>query len=654
MNIRWMAVCVSVAACSSRAAPDLIQDETAKDSVQRGCEYSQLFGNAQHAGCPGTGLTGLHVVERLQQDADVKVRLHTSGFLQIHEPSLAVTPDGFVVMGTTSGFIEPQDFFEKSTTKYGLKAFKWMPASTDEERSHADAAGKVLKPIWETDTAAVLVDGAFCSFGCQTNGYEQMFGIAAANGSVYAPDASGRITRWNLATGKLQATIDPLAGTPFSGDPVVTVNSPLTVNQPLIGTGDILYTVVAWATGTTNRALQPRGSWLVRVHADNTFERVEWSHIATAALGIPQFPGGLCSYQFGTSGTPPPTDSTSTPPQFNCGTQRPGLNVPVSVDHRGNYVVVSYPNNQWNAAFVIRIDPKTLQPIVASDTRGHALHGCGVRLSSGFNDCRTPLASCDVITDGGKTHLGFDPCMNETVPVFGPDLDSNAITIASNNDASWGSYDGGFVYGDDYDARGFGMTFREDGSFRAINMDNYWDVTAGVLPDPANPQKFRYVMQRQLYSKFATDPLGIATFDGDWKILTVGGVDRDPSTDPNVTPVDFAAAMPLFDADGTTYANNADGHLYKFGPNGKILEVLDLVRDDGELDGISMLQGYHARDAGHLYIQHGGAVYVVAGGGGSPAVARRTLTPEQAAQINAGKQRKFLSAASTAAPTPPQ
>jgi len=290
------------------------------------CDHPQLFGTAQHAGLACPEQTNLRVVATIQQDADVAKRLNTSGFLQVHEPPPIVRGD-FVVVPTTQGFTEPVDFFEKSTTRYGLKAFRWTPS--------AGAPDAELRPIWDTITPAVLVDQAFCSFGCQTNGYEALFGPAIANGSVYSPGRSGQLVRYDLATGRQTAVIDPLAGTPFSGDAVTTVNSALTVTRDG-ELGDVLYTVVAWATGTVNRGRTPRASWLVRVRPDNTTQVVEWRDIATAAVGVPQFPdeppGDLCSYQFGTAGTPGPVDSTTRAPQFECGLQRPGLNTPPSVD----------------------------------------------------------------------------------------------------------------------------------------------------------------------------------------------------------------------------------------------------------------------------------------------------------------------------------
>lgn len=612
--------------------------------IAGGGDYSQIFGNAQHAGNAGIEQTGLHVVatieqETLQQTAD---RLRTSGFLQAHYPPPLVRGD-FVVIPTTSNFTEPLFFFEKSTVKYGLKALRWLPS--------VSSPNATLAPIWtidDVDGQGILVDGAFCSFGCQTNGYEALYAPAIANGSVYAPAKSGRLVRYDLATGARQAVIDPLAGTPFSGDAVTTVTSPVTASASTSGT--IYYTVTAWAANTTARGTTPRGSWLVRVAPDDTTVAVPWANIATAELGVPQFPGGLCTYQFGTGGTPGPTSSASKAPQFNCGLQRPGLNVPVSIDHNGNLAVISYANNQWAAAFMIRIDAQTLRPIVASDFRGHALHGCGVRLSGGFNECSSAAATCDTITDGGTTHLGFDACTNEPVPVFGPDLDSTAITVAPNGDMSWGSYDGGFVYGGEFDARGFGMTFRRDGGFIANNGDYYWDITPGVI---STPNGFRYIAEHQQYSDFATKPLGIAKMNSAWQVESKGVVDRDPNLDPNITPIDFVTAQPLFDTSGAYYATNSDGHLYKWSSGGQLLEVVDLVRGD-MLNAVAQLQNYGARDSlGRIYLPHGGAVYVIQGGGPQLSRAKLTASAEQTAGLNAGRTAKLNTLHQLAAPTPP-
>lgn len=642
MMNRCMVVVLAIAACDQGTGQDVgVQTDTIVRPLAG--DHPQIFGTPQHAGVAGTEQVGLRVVEQIQQDSDVAARLNTSGFLQVHEPPPLVKGN-FVVIPTTQGFTEPTDFFQKSTTRYGLKVSRWVPAVT--------IPSAVLTPVWDTITDAVLVDQAFCGFGCQTNGYEALYGPAISNGSVYSPGKSGQLVRYDINTGKQQAVVDPLVGTGFSNDAVTTVSSALTVTSP--DTGDVLYTVTAWAAGTVNRGVQPRASWLVRVHPDNTSEAIEWHRIATADLGIPQFPGGLCSYAFGTAGTPGPTDSTSRPPQFQCGTQRPGLNVAPSIDPNGDVIVVSYANNQWAAAFLIRLDGRTLLPKVASDTRGHALHGCGVRLTDESDVC--PIAiSCATITDGGTTHHGFDPCLNEPKSVFGPDLDSNHVTVAPNGDVSWGSYDGGFVYGGDYDARGFGMTFRRSGKFRANNGEFFWDVTAGVRTDPTSTEGFVYVHPRQLYSEFATDPLGIAIYDPGWNLLSKGVTPRDPNTDPNVTPVDFLAAQPLFDTTGSYYAPNSDGHLYKFGATGQIQEVVDLSDGHGGLNAISAVEGYGARDQlGRIYWSFGGFVYIIQGGG--PQIAKSTMiaTPAQTARLRAGKQASIAAAHNVKTPEPPE
>ncbi len=184
-SLMWMAAAALAACQGVDASVDEQQEQVGPPAASR--DYPQLFGTAQHAGLAGTEQTNLRVVATIPQDSDVAKRLNTSGFLQVHEPPPIVQGD-YVIVPTTQGFTEPQDFFEKSTTRYGLKAFKWSPTVT--------AAGATLKPVWNTITPAVLVDQAFCSFGCQTNGYESLFGPEKlAEYREHNPDRPSRTAR---------------------------------------------------------------------------------------------------------------------------------------------------------------------------------------------------------------------------------------------------------------------------------------------------------------------------------------------------------------------------------------------------------------------------------------------------------------------------
>jgi hypothetical protein len=591
------------------------------------CDSTQAFGTPSHTGRACPELTGLRVV----QDPDAGAENDASGFLQIHE-SPPLTWGDWVVIPSKRGFTSVDD---RTTEVYSVQAFHWSPSAT--------APNATLVSAWSADTDWSSIDAVAGSLGSYTNGYVQQFAPAIANLSVYVPARAGTLRRVDILTGAELATIDPLAGTVFSGDDHVLVKSAVSTDDR----GNLYYTVVALPSDS-NRAEQPRASWLVHVRPNNTTRVAEWSTIATSALGVPQT-HDLCEYPFGIDGNPPfqPSGPNDRAPKFGCGTQRPALNSPVAIAPNGHLWAHSYSNNAPGIVFLIEIDQTTLTPIRAADTRNHLLHGCGVRLPILQLPDGTFFGRCAAITANGTTNLGFDPTYNGPVRFQGGDIMDSAPAVAPNGDVTLGGYDDGFSFGGEFDARGALVTFHSDGSFAGKNERFGWEVTPSVVT--RSDGSFSYLQDENLYSDL---DLAVAQDAPDHSPQTRGQI----AVDFDSVAIDWLDAHIPFGPGGDHYAVNGQGVLVKFDAAGAVAESVDLLDADGNVLSMETLSGYYARDRhGRIYASYAGNVYVI--DGGAPVTSARRLraelTPATRAALANGQARK-LAGVATLQPVLPQ
>lgn len=617
-----------LAACATSTEGEIQQYEGAATSLPAVCDYPQAFGTSTHTGIACPEQHGLRVVATVVQDPDADAENAAGGFLQIHEGA-PLTSGDWVVVPSKSGF---KNRFDRRPEVWALQALRWNPS--------VSAPGATLVPVWSTPSTWKPVDAVIDAF-TYTSLYVQGFYPLIANNSVYMPAVHGQVDRVNLNTGEVIATIDPLAGTAFSGDRFTLTVNALSADRA----GNVYYAVVAFPIPFANKGVPPRGSWLVKVRPDNSTQIAAWeTGIATPAVGIPGR-NDLCEYPFGTGGTPFATGPNSRAPQFPCGPQRPSFNAPLAISEDGGTLVAyTAANNAQGAAFLVQIDALTLQPLRASDTRGHLLHGCGVRLSLSRHDC-------DVITAHGTVNIGNDPDFNGPPRLRGPDIMDNAPTIAPDGSMTIGGYDGGFSFGGDYDARGASFAFRRDGSFLAKNEEFAWEVTPSVLTHADGT--YSYLQDRQLYSDvFDGDDtaLSVASYSPSFALESIGTIPL--SLEP--AAIDFLDANILFDVDGARYGVNGDGHVYKFGASGKLLESVALLNADGSIRSMETESGYGARDrAGRLYFSYAGHVYVIAGIGVDVPVPTIEAPSEPSATLKAGIAAKRASVARVPMPSPP-
>lgn len=594
-------------------------DETTYQVDLSGCDYPQIHGNATHAGKACPEQTNLRVVAQVLQDDGAEAHAEQRTFLQIHHgPPL--TSGDFAVVPSRTGFVSVDN---RHPEGYHIQTLRWDRGVM--------ADGAKLVPAWTAKTTWQPVDSIIGSDDFVTTGYTAQFGPAIANGSVYVPSRHGQLQRLALTTGAQQATINPFAGgafAEFGTDERTIVNNALSVDA----LGNVYYTIVAWPLGSPDNAFgeQPRGSWLVQVRPDDSTRLVDFKTIASASVGVAQ-ERDACEYRFGTGGGSQRANGpTDNPPVFGCGQQRPALNAAVAIDEDLNRLIVySYSNNAQSYAYLIEVDRTTMQPIVAHDTRGKMLHGCGNEFPQ-----RLPIRQffgCPETTGNGTTNIGFHPAFNRPVPFRGEDLMDSSPVIAPNGDRVICGYTGGFVFGGFFDGRGGCVGFRPDGS-HFTNERFGWEVTPTVWQ---RGPRISYLHDLNEWSNFE---IKIGQSDSSMQLEFAHEIDEAPSF-----AFDFLDANIAFGSGGDRYAVNGDGHVYKFRDNQiEPVEVVPLLKADGTLNTIETLSNLWARDRkGRLHLIYGGYYYVLESDGQVvPSTQRLPLSDEAVARLRAGARAK--------------
>lgn len=573
------------------------------------CDYPTAFGTPQNTGLACPQVRGMKVVAQYVQDESLDGVVAEAGFGQIHEGAPLTQGDYFLVPEHHAGN-PAHPATDRKNDSYSVTVRRWPLGVANRTAVNVPVTAWSAKTTWQpTDS---LIGNSFGSPGGGTNGFEMGFYPAIGNGSVYLPSLAGQVTRRDLATGALQAQVNPFAGMDgFDGDPKTIGINALQVAP----NGNVYYNVISYSLTDDTFDAPKRGSWLVEVHPDNTSRVIPYSKIATAAIGVPQA-SAFCSFDFGTNGSPAPTSSASTPPQFHCGEQIPNFNAPVAVTPAGHLITYTGGNTSDGANFLIELDA-SLNALRSYDTRGHVLNGCGVLLTDANDDF------CSIITDNFTTHIGFDPEQNEPVKLIGTQIMDDAPFVAPNGDVGVGGYNGGFSFGGGFDARGSIVVFKSDGTLRAVNQSFGWEVTPTVWQHNGG---FSYLQDNNHYSDGV---LSVGQFNPNMVLESNG----TPATIATANAIDFLDTNVLLDADGRRYGVNGDGHVYAFDAAGTLVDTLALRGADGAVRSVETESGHGARDrAGRLYLSYAGSVYVVDGSGTDHPVPQLAASPRALAR----------------------
>lgn len=366
-------------------------------------------------------------------------------------------------------------------------------------------------------------------------GWEPVFHAVLANGFVYVPGAGGTIFKLDQGDGSVASRINPFGSTL---DPQTFVAGPLSADDQ----GNVYYNVLKldstdpWGASGTDI----RGSWLVKVGADDSTSRVSYQNLVTGAPTT-------CTTTYNTT-TDVPWPPPHPAPVGPCGSQRVGLNVAPVIAPDGTIYSVSRAHLRSRYSYVVAVNPD-LTPKWHASLRGHLADGCGVILpdDNGLIGCRVGAAN------------GVDPATGEPPAGRVVDQSSSSPAVAPDGSVLYGSYSR-------YNfARGHLWRFDSNGQLIAI-FDFGWDSTPAIYPHGGT---YSVVIKDNHYDANCcpgTDapppgPFYITQLSPnlvpEWQFKSTTIVQPD-----NPNGFEWCINAPAVDVNGTVYANSEDGNVY--------------------------------------------------------------------------------------------
>ena len=280
-------------------------------------------------------------------------------------------------------------------------------------------------------------------------------------------------------------------------------------------------------------------------------------------------------------------------PQIPCGVQRPQIDAAPAIGPDGAVYLVSRAHRAERDNFLVALNPNLSLRWAASFK--HLLHdGCGVTLPMDGTDtgCSTTAA------------LGVDPDTND------------APTPRVNNQSTASPVvlpDGSVLYGAltlYNDFRGHLLKFDASGRF-VTSYDFGWDVTPAVFPHGAT---YSIVTKD---NRYGSGPYTLTQLDAslnpEWEFASFNteSCGRNPQgtvqcVNDHPYGFEWCVNSVAVDKGGVVYANSEDGNLYAINPGGTFRDRLFLNLALGAAYTPLSLD-----DAGHIYTQNNGSLYVV-------------------------------------------
>jgi outer membrane protein assembly factor BamB len=289
---------------------------------------------------------------------------------------------------------------------------------------------------------------------------------------------------------------------------------------------------------------------------------------------------------------PNPEGSPALPPQFECGSQRPGVNSAPAIGADGTIFVVSRAAANERYSYITALNSDLTTKWSAS-LRDHLSDGCGVLIPSDGDEADpSSLFDCRA-----GTAMGVEPATN-LPPAASVDDDSSSSPVALP--------DGGVMYGafTGYNgSRGHLMKFDAQGAFQSA-YDFGWDTTPAVISTSSG---YGIVIKDNHYG---TDENGIdlgpyfitaldSSLDVVWQfqntetqscVRAPDGTMQCSADHPN--GFEWCINAPAVDAAGMVYGNSEDGHIYAIDSSGHMRDRFFLDRALGAaytplaLDGV--------------------------------------------------------------------
>jgi outer membrane protein assembly factor BamB len=254
------------------------------------------------------------------------------------------------------------------------------------------------------------------------------------------------------------------------------------------------------------------------------------------------------------------------PPVIPCGPQRPGINTTPAIGADGTIFLATRAHYSGRSSFLIALH-LDLTPKWATSLRGMLFDGCGV---------------LDPYCRDGATH-GVDPATNEFPAAMVNDGSSSSPVALP---------DGGVLYG--------ALTLYNGSRGHLIKLDAHgklagtydfgWDTTPAVV---GTGNEYKIILKDNHYG---VDDMGVdlgpyyiteldATLNVVWKFTSTETQSCARQPDGSVMCVDdhphgfeWCINAPAVDANGVTYVNSEDGHLYAIAADGHLRDKLFLDR----------------------------------------------------------------------------
>lgn len=422
--------------------------------------------------------------------------------------------------------------------------------------------------------------------------WEPIFQAAVAGDFVYVPGAGGTVFKLDREDGSLVSRINPFSGI----DPNTFVAGPLSVDS----SGNIYYNALQLARPA---ALDPPGSWLVKIASDDTTALASYPSLTPGAPGATDSCGG----QFNRLQLPWPPGASAKPLPIVCGSQRPGLNIAPAIAPDGTIYTVSRAHFSPRDSYLVAVNPDLTPKWIAS-LRDRLHDGCIVLLP--------PNGTPGGCSDGAAT--GVDPATNELPAGQVVDNSSSSPVIAPDGSIFYGAFtrynysrghlfkftpEGEFVGAYDFGWDSRPAFYEHDGTYSVIIKDNHYDSGSYCAAEqfcPMAPEGPYYITQLSADLK---PEWSFASTNTQSCAVTADGTLECNADHPN--GFEWCINQAAVDGNGVVYANSEDGNIYAIDQGGALKQRMFLnlavgaaytpvsIGPDGKI---------YAQNAGHLLV----------------------------------------------------
>ena len=434
--------------------------------------------------------------------------------------------------------------------------------------------------------------------------FQPVFHGALSGNFVYVPGAGGTVFKLRKSNGSVVTRFNPFSSGTSVSKSTFTV-SPVSVDPQ----GSIYYTVIKLRLNDPVFN-DPINSWLVKVTADGTIRKVQFTDIVVGAAG----PNEPCEVGFPDNGAPLPPAPDAVAPTFPCGTVRPAINAAPAIGPDGTVVVVARNHVVTRHGYIVALNPDLTTKWVAS-TRNVLNDGCNVTLPPNG----TP-GGCRV-----GTTTGFDPETNSLPSGRVNDNSSSSPVIAPDGSVIYGSQTrynyaqghllrysstGQFLAAYEFGWDNTPAIYRHDGTWSIITKENRYNAGSYCADRNVCPAR-NDTSPNDLESYYITQLSPSLGIEWRYKNTNTQTCTRNPDNSiscVNDKPFSFEWCVNgvAVDRNGVVYANSEDGFTYAINQGGTLKKRLFLNIAERSAYTPSVIGG-----DGKIYVQQNGELFVV-------------------------------------------